>query len=827
MKQPRNSRLSPKVAGLALALFGLGGLLGAPGAAKAQVATAVILDGPIDRMSVNDIGDHWSGGVIEVGGQKVIIPRNLLMDLPANRLTLQEFMAQAPFFCVGAGQSGIARADSPFCNTSGQAGYALIHANRTSNGNVIAGDVFIQKGIEAVAGTVTYIDYVNGYFRMNGNLNDPATGVMVRINDPDSRHTVQQGPGCVPGPNNCSADPRFTLDGDNYTNVFVTGFPLCIPSRTSRSFVDVLDLNQNGNVTETLVTVADANGNGDQLCPTGNRTISNGNPVDDSRRFAPIMVGDSMTAEGNFERINGVRFLSAHSTMVARALTTKNLPDQPDYIFLDEVEIDTGGFQNQRLRTLIIGFATKAPEDVMIWSLHYDPTTNAAHELPMATVVGCELAAGPATCGQQGLVGISNIFKIRHDVDFLVGAKPRLNPCAHLIADPRMHTNGVVPCNNNASETNTVDMFGMLTPVMHEIQARTGHAFANPGQLSIDINGNDTPHGQYLFPFGVGLGGVGFAEFVEINLDGIATPHGFSALPWNLDRRLGPGGCFPEGVCESTRQPLDPFPFEILDPRLQAAIPLGAYTDQTFTQTPLTQVRDRVLSYVDATGRANGNTTVLPFPPANPAAIPITPVVDIPTANLPPLITSAPNLVARAAPLPNLYQYQVVATDDGGPASLTYTLGGSPPAGMSIVASGAGAGLISWTPTQAQAPAQGVTVTVTDGGGLYDKQAFVIAVNGSPAFVNAVTAPTTAKVGVLYSFTPAATDPNTGDTLTWALSIAPNGTAPLGPTTINPLTGRFTWTPSAGQVGPRVFQLRVTDAAGATVTRTFNVTVTP
>ena len=99
--------------------------------------------------------------------------------------------------------------------------------------------------------------------------------------------------------------------------------------------------------------------------------------------------------------------------------------------------------------------------------------------------------------------------------------------------------------------------------------------------------------------------------------------------------------------------------------------------------------------------------------------------------------------------------------------------------------------------------------------------------NGLPAFVNAVSAPTTARVGVLYAFTPAATDPNTGDILTWALAIALTGTAPLGPTSINPLTGRFTWTPSVGQLGPRFFQLRVTDAAGATATRTFNVNVVP
>lgn len=833
MKQQRNSCHSPKVAGLALALFGLGGLLGGPGEAQAQVATSSVIDGVIDRITVDNIADHWSGGVIEVGGQKVIIPKNLLMDLPANRLTLQEFMTQAPGLCPALGQSGLARADSPSCNTSGQPGYALMHANHTSNGNAIAGDVFIQKGIEAIQGTVTYIDYNNGYFRMNGIPNDPTTGVMVRINDPDSRHTVQPntGPGCLAGQSNCSADPRFTLDGDNYTNVFVTGYPICIPSTVQRIFTDVLGLG-------TTTAKALPAGSGDVLCPTTNRTINNGKPVDDSRRFAPIMLGDSLTAEGNFEKIGGVRFLSAHSTMVAAGLTTKNLPDQPDYFFLDEVFIDMPGFQNQRVRTLNIGFATLAPEDVLFWTLHYDPTTNEKHELPWSSILGCDIAAGPGTCGAQGLVGLPSIFRIRHDVDFLVGAKPRLNPCAHLIADPRMHKNGIIPCNNNAAATNTNAMFGILSPIPHEIQGRSGHEMndlylggvdgAAPGPrilMTLDINGNAATHGQYLFPFGMGLGGIDIPNFFEINLDGIATPIMFSGIPWNLDRRLSPGGCLRDGngvaQCEPTRQPLDPFPFEIIDPRLQASIPLGAFADPAFTQTSLPRVADRILSFVDATGRANGPTTVLPWPPTNPGPILITPAVDIPTANLPPAITSTANLVARAAPAPTLYQYQVVATDDSVPLNLTYTLGGTPPAGMSISATG----LISWNPAQAQAPAQGVTVTVTDIGGLSDKQAFVIAVNGSPSFVNAVTAPA-AKVGVAYSFTPAATDPNTGDSQTWALNLAVANPA-TGMTMANTTTGRVIWTPTVGQVGTRSFSLRVTDSFGATVARTFNVTVAP
>ncbi|MEI8016455.1 MAG: Ig domain-containing protein [Nitrospira sp.] len=868
MKQLRNSCLSPKVAGLALATLGLSGFLAMGSAGEAQAATKAIIDGVIDRITVDNMADHWSGGVIEVGEQKVIIPKNLLMDLPANRMTLQEFMLQAPGVCPVLGQSGLARADSPACNTSGQPGYALIQANRTSAGNIIAGDVFIQKGVEAVEGTVTYIDYNNGFFRMSGNPGDPTTGVMVRINDPDSRHTVQPntGPGCLAGQSNCSADPRFTLDPDNYTNVFTTGYPLCIPSRTSRTFNNVLGLGADGlsggaNPPATLTAVAALDGTGDMLCPTTNRTIALGQPVDDSRRFAPIMLGDSVTAEGNFEKIGGVRFLSAHATMVEHALMTKDLPDQPDYLFLDEVFIDAPGFQNERTRSLIIGFATLAPfhpinlaggADVLFWTIHYDPTTNSPHELPWSSVVGCDIAAGPSTCGAQGLAGVvpgnvagANIFRIRHDVDFGVGAKARFNPCAHLLAEPRFGVAGLCPGSANVDpkgfSLNISDMFGVLSPIPHEIQTRTGHKMADlyvggvqgglPGpniQKTLDINGNEATNGQYLFPFGIGLGGIDITNFLEVDIDRVQTPFSFSGIPWNLDRRLSPGGCFPAGVCENNPQPLTPFPFEGTDPRLAAVLlPSGPYTAPAFTNSVLTSAKNRILSYVDGTGKANGNTTVLAWPPANSAAIAITPVVDIPTANLPPTITSTPNLVGQAAPAPTLYQYQVVATDDGGAANLTYSLSSSAPAGMSIVASGVGAGHISWNPAPAQAPAQGVTVTVTDSGGLYDKQAFVIGVNGSPSFVNAVTAPTAAKVGVQYSFSPAATDPNTGDTQAWVLAVAPTGTAPLGPTTINPSTGRFTWTPSAGQVGPRSFALRVTDAAGATVVRNFNVTVTP
>jgi hypothetical protein len=378
--------------------------------APAQAAVTAPVTGEIELILIDPPADHWAGGKIQVGGQVVIIPRNLLIDLPANRLTLKQLYDEAPAACIAAGETGLAKGDT--CNTTGAGGFATITANRTNNGNVIAGDVFIAKGVEAVTGIVTFISYSDGYFMVNGDAAG-TIGTMVRLNDPDSRHTIQQGLGCPAGvaplPGNCSPDPRFTLDGDNYTNTFTTGFPVCIPSTVSRTFTDILGLG-------TTTAVAAADGTGDVLCPTANRTLQ---PVDDSRRFAPIMLGDSISAEGNFETVNGIRFLSSHTLMVNTALATKGQPGQPDYLFMAEAEMDAPSFNNLRARTLFIGFTT-LNTDVNIWSRHFDPIDNAVHLFPLASVAGCDAIAGPGSCGRVGIAGGAggNIFKIRYDVDF-------------------------------------------------------------------------------------------------------------------------------------------------------------------------------------------------------------------------------------------------------------------------------------------------------------------------------------------------------------------------------------------------------------------------
>jgi hypothetical protein len=609
----------------------------------AQAATSVTISGEISRITLTTPGDYWSAGTLVISGQYVTIPRNLLIDLPANRLTLWQLFDQASAACKALGETGLTSTDR--CNTSGTGAYASIVANRTNGGNIIAGDMLIDKGQEVVIGAVTYINHDEGYLRINGILGDPNVGMMARMNDPTQRHTVQQGLGCVAGSPNCSADPRFTNDSDNYTNTAVTGFPMCIPSRVARTFVglpaqgnDPTDPNYSPAVPAQIAqsgTIDPARG--DVLCPDSNRPVTLSGLVNDSRFMAPIRLGDEIKLEGNFETVNGVRFLSFHSSVTEIALETRKNLSQPDYVMPEEVEQDAPGYENQRARTLLIGFSTLRP-DVLLWTLHYDPVTNRRVEKPWASVRACDLIGGIGSCSAQGLVpGVGgHIWKIRYNVQFAVGAqKPEDNPCSNLRAEPRFGNPAqFCPVNQSTPEGSIAEQLAIVSPMPREIIARTGHRLAALAAgitpTTVDIKGAPATNGEYLVPLGVNLGGIGFPEWQEFDLTKTAWPFQFTGLPWTLDRRLSPGGC-KDGICESTPQPLYPYPFEGVDPRRQTAnLPTGPYNDPRFTAAPLSDVRNRILSYVtpvNGTFDFNGNASVLAWPPIDPPtfAVAVTP----------------------------------------------------------------------------------------------------------------------------------------------------------------------------------------------------------
>jgi RHS repeat-associated protein len=80
--------------------------------------------------------------------------------------------------------------------------------------------------------------------------------------------------------------------------------------------------------------------------------------------------------------------------------------------------------------------------------------------------------------------------------------------------------------------------------------------------------------------------------------------------------------------------------------------------------------------------------------------------------------------------------------------------------------------------------------------------------------------PTEGVVDSLYFYQPVATDDDPGDTLTFSLVTAPPGMQ------IDTGTGRITWTPTAGQLGPNPVLLTVSDGNGGVASQSYTIVVT-
>ncbi|MCL1478996.1 MULTISPECIES: putative Ig domain-containing protein [unclassified Marinobacter] len=183
--------------------------------------------------------------------------------------------------------------------------------------------------------------------------------------------------------------------------------------------------------------------------------------------------------------------------------------------------------------------------------------------------------------------------------------------------------------------------------------------------------------------------------------------------------------------------------------------------------------------------------------------------LDVTTDNAPPSITSRPGSGALVG---ETYSYQLVATDPENEA-LTYALL-SGPSGMTLSANG----LVQWTPDGSQTGEYSVSLEVRDPQGASATQSYILNVqaeNSAPVFESSPT--TTARVGVEYSSTMTATDPE-GDALTWKLVSAPAGMA------INSGMGEISWVPNENQIGTHQVAVTVTDGRFP-VGRTYSVTV--
>lgn len=586
--------------------------------ARAQATQAPIFLAEIESFTLSPgCADDFCAATLIVAGESVTLPANLLIDLPANRLTARQIFAQAPAACLAKNESGLAANDT--C-TGGRGGFVTLAANRTRCGEVIAGDVFIQKGLTAINGDVTFIDFAQGSFRVDGVKGDPGQGTLVRFNDPSGGQSIQNGAGCAGGPN-CSADPRFTNDPVNYTFSFLSGYPLCIPSTS-------VPVDGGGAFASARRVGADpATGAGDPFCPMTNRPATNVDPTAaDSTRFAPLKIGDNVFVNGNFETVGEVRFLSAHSVSVNIGLLTRDDPTQPDYVQIVETVWDMPSFGRNRARWRALGQGTlpgtspspNVGNDLDLFALRVDPRDGSFNPDPIASTFN--------NIGTKGLgsrpTGV-NIWRITYDVTLPPLAVKPNQPCTNLLNAGLLTGAFAAKC---AGGGTLEENFSVLSPLSREVLARTRHkstalALAARGgppvPVTLDVLGSPANQGEYTRPLGISLGGFEPPVALEFDLNLGPQPFVFEGLPWMLDRRVGPSGCAAAG-CEPLatfnvgRLSAVPFPFSGRSPDDVVTGLAGGPTTVPVPGRPATFFR------VGPAGRLNAS--VLPVPVDNQCA---------------------------------------------------------------------------------------------------------------------------------------------------------------------------------------------------------------
>ncbi|NQV73507.1 T9SS type A sorting domain-containing protein [bacterium] len=187
-------------------------------------------------------------------------------------------------------------------------------------------------------------------------------------------------------------------------------------------------------------------------------------------------------------------------------------------------------------------------------------------------------------------------------------------------------------------------------------------------------------------------------------------------------------------------------------------------------------------------------------------------------------VNSAPSFTSTAvtAAAGNApYSYSITTTDPD--AGDTRAITGTVPSWLTLTDNGNGTATLAGTPTNAEIGDHAVSLLVTDAAGANATQSFTVTVantNDAPSFTS--TAVTGADQGTAYTYDVTTTDPDAGDTRaitgtvpSW-LILSDNGDG----------TATLAGTPTNDHVGPHDVELIVTDAAGATATQSFTITVT-
>lgn len=351
-----------------------------PRAAFSQTVTPFQIVGHIQRLTLDSPADPLSGAKLTVNGVEVVLPKNLVIQLPAAYFTAQQLFDKAQGVSKKYGESGLALSDKfpPL------AAFEVAVSGNIVNGVYLAGLVAIsQQSLNIGAGFIHHIDTATGMMCVGGSptaVTCAGSDTRIRLNDPaldasdpfagDGRYgkpNPAPPPVGMDDPNSRYPDPRFTVDQGNPTVHALTGYPMCVP----RAVNDAQCPSQNRPAELTFVM------DSVDLVPPiklGNNAIK-ACPSCDANKQAPVRVGDYITFSGTRARDPQVGdFLSVHTLVANVGIYTK--PGGRAYVSLEESLlgtrgpiVDCGAAAECQDRLKVEGFTTDPSRRVSVYAV--------------------------------------------------------------------------------------------------------------------------------------------------------------------------------------------------------------------------------------------------------------------------------------------------------------------------------------------------------------------------------------------------------------------------------------------------------------------------
>jgi hypothetical protein len=327
-----------------------------------------------DNSACPDVSNaHNLGGTVTINNTKIVVPCNMVIQLPANTMTWADMVNGGP---------SLALKDSAFPS------FEVRVVGNIVAGTHMAGLMFAsQQSANTGSGVISKIDYDTG--RIHVDTGDPANPAVVEINDPNGRFGRAQSP-----------DGRFSVDDQNPTIHAGTGYPMCVPrqdpasaddqlcpqanrpkpagaGRHCRNFTDagVVPLPASGELSAPLAT--------DEFCtkfvmPSA-AGRADGDP--DPAQQAPFEVGDHITYSGTLMQGPSGDYVSAHTIEANVGIYTQP-GTQPSYLAIGEFGVGTadpnatavnGAAQETQDRIFLEAETTDVKTPVDIYMMDTDP----------------------------------------------------------------------------------------------------------------------------------------------------------------------------------------------------------------------------------------------------------------------------------------------------------------------------------------------------------------------------------------------------------------------------------------------------------------------